>query len=502
MSIPVTIKNLMQGGTVEYARIEYKAGWNPDATVKTICAFANDLDNWGGGYIVIGVEECDGVPVHPVKGLEDEEIDHIQKDILRYCKMISPSYIPQSEPVSYEGKNVLVLWCPGGYDRPYRCPQKPTKKGSKSVYYIRKLASTIEATDIDFKELLALAHNVPFDDRINPKGEMQDLKYPLIKGYLEEVRSSLLEGLEARNMHDVAADMRIADGPQENFKPLNVGLMFFNDDPERFFPYSRIEVVNIPDPTGQGMEERIFRGPLDRQLKDALLYLKNNVIAQRTYKISGQATAVTVWNYSYDAIEEFVSNAIYHRSYQIHEPVTIRIERDRMEITSVPGPDRSISDDDIANLRMRSRRYRNRRVGDFLKELHLVEGRNTGIPTALRAIRDNGSPLPVFLTDEDRSFFSVIIPIHQAFLSQGRSGGSFADNDVGETRPKRIRRGKKEIKHLILDSLGQEGDLSENQLYHSLGYSGTRSKTFKKCIGELLGERKIRYTAEKTLTIS
>ena len=68
------------------------------------------------------------------------------------------------------------------------------------------------------------------------------------------------------------------------------------------------------------------------------------------------------------------------------------------------GPDRSISDKHTKNLAMRSKRYRNRRIGDFLKELHLVEGRNTGIPTALRAIKNNGSPLPTFLTDEDRTF--------------------------------------------------------------------------------------------------
>lgn len=66
---------------------------------------------------------------------------------------------------------------------------------------------------------------------------------------------------------------------------------------------------------------------------------------------------------------------------------------------------------------MRTRRYRNRRIGDFLKELHLVEGRNTGIPTAIREIKKNGSPLPIFLTDEDRTFFSVIIPIHEAFVN-------------------------------------------------------------------------------------
>ena len=28
--------------------------------MKTVCAFANDLDNWGGGYVVIGVEEENG----------------------------------------------------------------------------------------------------------------------------------------------------------------------------------------------------------------------------------------------------------------------------------------------------------------------------------------------------------------------------------------------------------------------------------------------------------
>ncbi len=93
-----------------------------------------------------------------------------------------------------------------------------------------------------------------------------------------------------------------------------------------------------------------------------------------------------------------LSNAIYHKSYQIDEP------------------DRSISDEDISKYNMRTRRYRNRRIGVFLKKLHLVEGRNTGIPTAIKAIKENGSPLPTLLAYEDRSFFTVIIPIHDAFI--------------------------------------------------------------------------------------
>jgi len=35
--------------------------------------FANDLDNWGGGYIVIGVREENGFPIKPYEGVPLEE---------------------------------------------------------------------------------------------------------------------------------------------------------------------------------------------------------------------------------------------------------------------------------------------------------------------------------------------------------------------------------------------------------------------------------------------
>lgn len=480
MAIPISIEKLLNNYNVDWTRLELIEEWNPETILKTIAAFANDMDNRGGGYIVIGAKEKDGRLVRPISGLEIDQIDNIQKELLRYCKYIRPSYIPQSEPVMYEGKWLLLIWCPGGYDRPYLCPKSPVNKNREKVYYIRKLASTIEAADADRNELMGLANNVPFDDRINMKSELKDLKYPLIRNYLEEVGSSLIS-FNNTPIEQLASDLRIADGPKEFFKPLNVGLMFFNDDMERFFPYSHIELVNIPDPTGQGMIERIFRGPLDRQLKDVLLYIQNNVIAEKVIKVRGQAEAVRVYNYSYDALEEFISNAVYHKSYQIREPITIRIEKDKIEITSIPGPDRSITDEDIKNYTMRARRYRNRRIGDFLKELHLVEGRNTGIPTAIKAIRENNSPLPIFLTDDQRSFFSVIVPIHESFIEKE------------EQPPKKSRRSKDEIKQLILETLN-ENNMSMNQLYYELGYSGNPSKSFSTCVNDLIREDAIEYS--------
>lgn len=65
MSLPINISELLNGQTVEWDRLEFKAGWNPEDILHTIGAFANDINNWGGGYIILGVEEKNGIPVLP-----------------------------------------------------------------------------------------------------------------------------------------------------------------------------------------------------------------------------------------------------------------------------------------------------------------------------------------------------------------------------------------------------------------------------------------------------
>lgn len=73
---------------------------------------------------------------------------------------------------------------------------------------------------------MSLSHNIPFDDRINPKAEMKDLKYPIIKNYLQNVDSSLLNDIDTMDTEQLARNLRIADGPSEYYKPLNVGILF------------------------------------------------------------------------------------------------------------------------------------------------------------------------------------------------------------------------------------------------------------------------------------
>ena len=71
---------------------------------------------------------------------------------------------------------------------------------------------------------------------------------------------------------------------------------------------------------------------------------------------------------------------------------------------------------DIKRLRLVSKGDRNRRIGEFLKELDLAEARNTGYPVILGATKTNGSPKPILETNTHRDYFTFILPIHEMFL--------------------------------------------------------------------------------------
>lgn len=78
MELELDLEDLLNKRRIESDRIEFKAGWNPDDIYRSICAFANDYNNDGGGYILVGVEEKNGVAVRSVKGLDEESLDRIQ----------------------------------------------------------------------------------------------------------------------------------------------------------------------------------------------------------------------------------------------------------------------------------------------------------------------------------------------------------------------------------------------------------------------------------------
>ena len=412
--LPINLQDLLRQRTVEGERIEYKAGWNPDAIVRTLCAFANDFENLGGGYVVIG-QDCDanGQPIFPPAGLATNQLDKIQQELLAACQLIQPPYFPVLSLEVVEGRNLLVLWAPGGMNRPYKAPAAVTAKAKTWHYYIRRYSSTVEAKGETEQELLGLAAQVPWDDRFAQHAQVSDLSKPLMLEYLTEVDSALAADAPQMTVEELGRQMRVVDGPAEAPRPINVGLLFFSEAPERFFPYTQIDVVWFPEGAGgDRFDEKIFKGPLSRMVRDALGFIQRNYLVETVVKHPDRAEATRVWNFPYVAIEEALVNAVYHRSYEVREPIEVRIGYDELVILSFPGPDRSIKSADFEAGRSVSRRYRNRRIGEFLKELELTEGRSTGVPKILKAMTANGSPRPLFETDDDRLAFVIRLPAH------------------------------------------------------------------------------------------
>lgn len=429
MAVPTNIKTLLSGSVVEWARIEFKETWDAEASLKTICAFANDIDNWGGGYIVIGVKEKEGRP-DTLQGVPAEKIDHYLKDMLNKCKRIQPEYLPIVEVADYKGKKFIVIWAPGGYLRPYSSPKSMAKGEKERIYYIRKMASTIAPSEEEKRDLYNLANNVPFDDRINHEAHLTDLNLTLIQAYLKEIGSSLYEESKHMDFVDLCRNMNIVNSLPEYTKPKNVGLMFFSLEPQKFFPYAQIDVVQFPDDLGgDKIIEKTFKGPLHQQLREALLYIRNNIITEQVIKRPDRAEADRFFNYPYASVEESLCNAAYHKGYDVREPIEVRVLPDRIEIVSHPGADRSITEEGLRTYRVFNRRYRNRRIGEFLKEMHLTEGRNTGFRKILNALEQNGSPKPIFETDPERLSFCTTLLIHPYFLHQDK-GGNGTVNDT------------------------------------------------------------------------
>ena len=83
---------------------------------------------------------------------------------------------------------------------------------------------------------------------------------------------------------------------------------------------------------------------------------------------------------------------------------------------------------------LHAHRYRNRRIGEFLKEMHLTEGRNTGFRKILNALEKNGSPKPIFETDPDRLSFCTTLFIHPEFLRMTKNDNQkqTGENEQGE----------------------------------------------------------------------
>jgi len=485
MALPINITDLLNKQKIESNRIEFKKGWNPESIYHSICAFANDFDDLGGGYILVGVDtdEATGMAIRPVEGVQLEKLDGILKDMVGYNNKFAPYYLPRTSVEEVDGKQVLVIWCPAGINRPYSIPENVTAKRTKEYFYIRSGTSSIIAKGDVLDELRDLAVRVPFDERGNPDIKPEDISIVLLRDYLAKVGSKLEAELYKKPLPEIMEQMDLFVGPSERRMLRNVAAMMFSEHPEKFFPYMQVDIVIFPQGRINGPDnfsETTIYGSVPQLVNGALNHLKSTVIREHVIKQRGVAESLRFFNYPIEALEEAIVNSLYHRDYRQHEPVEISVEPDGIYILSFPGPDRSISAAAIeAGEMLHSRRYRNRRLGDFLKELDLTEGRSTGIPTIQSELNKNGSPRATIETNDERTFINVFIPVHSG------CGDTVLLNDPKNDPkgdPKDVLKNLSERQKLIMQIISEDSTITRQQLAQRTNISDS---TIKREIAQL-----------------
>ena len=323
--LPINLDDLLYCRGIESERVEFKASWDQKTTgiqvLKTICAFANDLHNLNGGYVVLGVGEEDGRAILPPAGLSSKELEDAQKWIRGNCKRLDPTYQPRLSPESVSGRTILVIWAPASDMRPHRAPSG--EKGA-ARYWVRLGSETVDAEQKGdmLRQLHQQTAKVPWDDRPARDARVEDLRETRVREFLRDIGSGLLEEPDASVTY---RNMQITKRVNQHDVPRNVGLLFFSNDPAYWFRGAKIEVAQFAaDRGGDVIEEHAFTGPLQDQFRDCLNYLEN--LSATHLQKQQDRSKVRGWvSYPLPALRETLVNALYHRSYDVDQPDPVKV---------------------------------------------------------------------------------------------------------------------------------------------------------------------------------
>lgn len=261
-------------------------------------------------------------------------------------------------------------------------------------------------------------NSVPFDDRVNRKAKIDNIRRGYLEDFIRKSNSSLVMELNSSSLEELLLAQEVANETDTELDIRNIGVLMFTEHPEKLIPGAYIELIRFHSKEAEASDdftEKTFTGPIWKQVQDALDYIKTTVIEQKVVKVQGQAEAERYFNYPYNALEEALVNAVFHKSYRELEPVEIRIYVDSIQILNYPGLAKWINLERFASGKVKGRKYRNRRIGELFKEIDLSEKKGTGIPKILRELKQNGSPEPEFDMDEERTYLNTIIRIRDGF---------------------------------------------------------------------------------------
>jgi predicted HTH transcriptional regulator len=388
-----------------------------EGIVKTISAFANDIANVGGGYVVCGAKEIKdehGFPKIQYTGLSSNQLKQIEGKVTKYCQnYVDPAIAPKVCEIENPENNstrILVFLVLRSRDaHVYR-------DGETSKYYVRIGRETKEARNGILRQLLTEKQEIEyFDKRTNNTATAADIDLLVFRDSIQEMgllfpEKSLEDYFSDREqIAELVSPLFVRTDLDGILHPRNFTLLMFGKKTSitSKFPeaYTILSIYKGKDRSEQTAERYILTGTIVEQAKRSIELL--NTQAYTAFdKISSKPNQV---KYPMRALQEAVINAIVHRDYEVPEPIRITVFADRIEIKS-PGTLHWGVDKDKFKQGKASPKWRNQSFAYLFNKLQLAQSEGQGIPTIIRTMREEGCPEPIFEIEPDS--LTCILPAH------------------------------------------------------------------------------------------
>lgn len=335
----------------ESIHLELKKEYVKDI-LKTVIAFANT----SGGKIYIGIDD-DG------KVLGVQKLD---TDILKLSNSIRDSIKPDITLFTsilvekIDSNDVIVVDVQKGASSPYYLTDKGIRP---SGVYVRQGASSVPATDV---AILKMIRDTDGDNFEELRSLNQNLDFDFLKKEFEDANIKL--------EHSQMRTFNIID---EDGLYTNLGLLLSEQCPHT------IKAAVFEGSTKAIFKDRFeFSGSLLKQMKDVYSFL--NRYNRTNSEITGLKRTDTR-EYPEIALREALLNSIVHKEYSYSSSTLISVFDDKIEIVTIGGLTKGLSEDDIM---LGVSILRNRNLANIFYRLKLIEAYGTGIPKIIESYNE------------------------------------------------------------------------------------------------------------------
>ncbi len=416
---------VLENRKAECSCIEYKASeCQLDKILKTICAYGNNYYENEYSLIFVGVEEKNtemekSIPVIPIKGIEEGRLE-IAKNMLNSLRpYIYPNVKFEIVTNSFKGKQYLLIVVSRQNSGPFNVTDralKDKKIGLKPGRYVRIESDTRLANVAEEYALLRKFSQYHFTSEVNDEATLDDLELDYLREYLSLTSQRYIQSDMSKEK--IAELMNLYEKNEFLSKRVkNFAILMFSNKPEKFIPYSTVDVITNALGNTEKMEAKSFSGPIWKQYYAALKYITDNFIRTITVRENGVAVNRKVSNFPFKAVEELLANAIVHKNYENEKSIQVYITDKQINIINYNGPLPPITIKDMNDLSFfHERDSINPEIRDMFKSLGIIESYGTGIGEAKRACGDNPEN-SIFYKEfpEGSDITSVVIPCNSEY---------------------------------------------------------------------------------------